>query len=120
MKYLSVQSIAATSITPTFNGPTIDASQLLAISVQAVLTGTSPNGSIKIQASNDVCNAGNLPSGSFTPTNWTDISGATVAYTTTGTVLIPKLELCYRWIRIVNTFVSGTGTAAVNVFGIST
>lgn len=119
MKYLSQQNIAATSITPSFNGPAIDTSQILQISLQAIVTGSSPTGTIKIQASNDICTTANLPAASFTPTNWTDISGATVSYSAVGAVIIPKLDLCYRFIRIVNTFTSGTGTVAVNVFGVS-
>ncbi len=119
MKYLSQQNIASRSITPTYNGPAIDASQLLQISVQAVIaSGTSPTGSVKIQASNDVCHTGNQPT-PFVPTNWTDISGATVSYTDNGSLLIPKLDLCYRWIRIVNTFGSGTGNVSVTIFAVS-
>jgi hypothetical protein len=119
MKYLSQRQIASTSITPTFQGAPIDCSQLLSISVQAVIAGgTSPSGSIQIQASNDVCTAGNNP-GTFVPTNWADITGATIPYTTNSTVMIPKLDICYRWVRVVNTFTSGTGNISVNIFGIS-
>ena len=118
MKNLSQQNIVSTSITPSFNGPTIDSSQLIQISVQAVVSGAAPTGTIKLQASNDVCTAGNNP-GIFVPTNWSDVPNATVSYVAAGAVLIPKQDIAHRWVRIVNTFTSGTGTVAASIFAIS-
>lgn len=119
MKILSKQILSAASITPSRNSQAIDTSQMIQISAQVVTTaGSSPTFSVKLQASNDVCDHGNLPGGSFTPTNWTDISGATVNVTQDGAVIIPKTEICYRWVRVVITFTSGTGNVAVTIFGI--
>ncbi len=83
------------------NGPAIKVDQCFAVSVQAISTGT-PTGTVKLQASNDP-NPAPASTSTFTPTNWSDISGATVNVTTTGAVLIPKTDLCYNFIRAVYT-----------------
>lgn len=120
MKFLNTQNIPSTSITPTFNGTAIATDQMLYISAQVITSsGSSPSATVKMQASNDIPSTS--PSGlpnQFVPTNWTDVSGATVTITTNGTLLIPKTEICYRWVRFVVTFTSGTGNVSVNVFGI--
>lgn len=118
MKYLSTTNIPSTSIDPTFSGVAIDTSQVLYISAQVVTAGgSSPSYAVKMQASNDICTTGNQPT-PFVPTNWTDVSGAAVTVTTNGTMLIPKQELSYRWVRFVATFTSGTGNVTVNVFAV--
>lgn len=73
------------------------------ISAQAVLTGSSPNGTLKFQGSNDAVFAPN------TPTNWNDI-GTTATITDVGVYLIPKFDVCYSYVRLVWTKSSGTGT----------
>lgn len=118
MKYVNPVIIPSTSITPTFNSAAIDTSQMLYVSLQAIVAGgSSPTGTIKLQSSNDPCPPGNLPN-NFTPTNWSDIASATASFSADGVVVIPKTDLCYRWIRIVVTYVSGTGTISANLFGI--
>jgi hypothetical protein len=94
----------------------IDASQLIAASVQVIMTGSSPTGTVKVQASNDAPQAGNLP---YAPTNWTDVASLTVSVSAATSYLIPKFDCAYRWIRVVYTFTSGTGTvtAEVNAIG---
>lgn len=90
----------------------IDANQLLSISVQSVSTGTAA-GTLKLQFSNDA------PSNISAPTNWTDIPSATVSVTAASTVGIAKTELCYRFVRVVYTFTSGTGTITANIMALS-
>ena len=62
---------------------------------------------MKLQASND--EQPDLRNAGWVPTNWSDISGATVAISGAGAFLIPKTDLCYQWVRVVYTN-SGTGT----------
>ena len=95
-------------LTASANSAAIDTSNLLMVSIQAVVAGTAA-GTLKIVASNDA-----------SPTNWSDISGATVAIADTGVYFIPKTELSYRWIRLVYTRTSHTGspTMSVNFNGI--
>jgi hypothetical protein len=83
-----------------------DTAQIIAGSVQVISTGAV--GTAKLQASNDKKN----------PSNWTDISGATVSVTGTGIFLIPKMDLCYRYIQLVYTNSSGTGNITANFQGI--
>lgn len=118
MRNTNFISLSSSDITGSPASAAIDANQLFACSVQGVVAGSSPVGALKIQASNDVSIAGNLET--FVPTNWTDIGmSAQVSVSGAGTVLIPKIDLSYRWIRIVFTFTSGTGTitAKVNASG---
>lgn len=84
----------------------IPALNLFYCSAQIAATGSAA-GTMKLQASNDDPTQGNV-----TPTNWSDISGATVSVSGAGAFLIPKTDLCYQYIRIVYTN-SGTGTISI-------
>lgn len=98
-------------IIPTQTGSTtisspIASENLLYISVMAVATGTEV-GSVRIQVSNDKVAPG------FAPVNFVDLSGATIAVSSAGVYLIPKIELCYQFIRIVYTHTSGSGDITI-------
>ncbi len=80
------------------------------ISAQAVVTGSGAAGTLKLQVSNDPVQSPQLSS----PTNWSDISGASVAISGAGVILIPKTEICYNWARFV------TSTTAAGVQTITT
>lgn len=74
-------------------------------SVQFAWSGTSPVGTIKLQASNDL-----VPRESEI-SNWTDITGSTVDVTgNTGTGMLNVTSSMYSWVRAVYTKTSGTGT----------
>jgi hypothetical protein len=92
----------------------IDTSFILWVSFQLVVTGSSPNGTIKLQCSNDKPPAYYTPA-SFLPTNWNDIPNTTVSVSATGTYVIPKTEISYQWVRAVWTHSSGTGTITGNL-----
>jgi hypothetical protein len=97
------------AVTTTANGTAIPTYLVYGASCQAVATGTIA-GTLKLQVSNDPA------SGNVTPTNWTDLSGATVPITgTAGTFLIPYQQLCYQWVRAVFTASGGTGTLTANM-----
>lgn len=85
----------------------IPALNLFSCSVQLAATGAGAAGTLKIQASNDHPVAANT-----VPTNWSDITGASVSVSGAGAYLIPKTDLCYEYIRLVYTN-SGTGTISV-------
>lgn len=90
-------------------GSAIDASHILAISAQAVTTGTS-TGTLKFQASNDA------PGVSGNPTNWTDIASQSVSIAGAGTYLIPKFDVSYQWLRVVFTHTNAAaGSITVNL-----
>lgn len=73
------------------------------LSLHVSMTGTAA-GTVKIQMSNDE------PANGLAPSNFVDISGATVAVSAGGNFIIPSFDICYNYIRAVYTFTSGTGT----------
>lgn len=80
-------------------------------SIQAVFTG-SPNGTFKLQWSNDIVpipasGAANLAS---SVVNWTDYTGSSQAISAAGNFGWVLGDTGYRWIRLVYTRSSGTGT----------
>lgn len=114
MKFLRRTVFESADATASTNSAPIDANQLLALSVQ-VIQGLAGNatGSVKVQISNDDADDG-------VPTNWTDVSGATVNLAgAAGSVLIPKMELSYRWIRIVYTRSGGGGILSIKIMCLS-
>lgn len=102
MRSLPTNAFSTTNITITTNGKSLITDQVIALSCQCVATGTL-TGTLKLQASNDPQTLGN-------PTNWTDISGATVSVSSAATFLIPKLDISYEFVRAVFTASAGTGT----------
>ena len=95
------------------NGIQIEASQLYAASFQAFFGDDTAAGTLKVQASNDECFVFYQP-GNFTVTNWSDIPDATATVASGASVLIPTLQLAYRWLRVVYT-PSGGGSTTINV-----
>lgn len=90
------------------NSVAVDCQNMSFAGVVVKMTGTAA-GSVKIQVSNDE------PTTSAGPSNWVDVSGATVSVSAAGTFIIPKLDICYQWIRLVYTFSSGTGTVTASL-----
>lgn len=106
----------ATQTAATLTSNPIPVNQAYSCSLQISTTGAAAGIAI-IQASND-----HIP-GDYatlqTPMNWSAITGATVTISAAGSVLIPKLDLAYQYIRVVYTN-TGTGTvqAVLSVTGI--
>ena len=90
------------------NSVAVDSQNMSFASVVVKMTGTAA-GTVKIQASNDE------PTTAAGPNNWVDISGASVAVSAAGTFIIPKLDICYQYVRVVYTFSSGTGTVTASL-----
>lgn len=107
---------ASTDIT----GQTIDVAFAFYVSAQAKVTGTS-TGTFKLQFSNDpVTGLSRDSAGNLIPVNWSDIPSATVSVAGAGLYVIPKTDICYRWIRSFFTHsnaAAGTLTANVNTIG---
>lgn len=95
MRNINEVSLAAVSAAADQAGAAISGAQLFAMSVQAVVTGTS-TGTLKMQFSNDVVNQKTPPA---PPTNWSDLSGISVAIAGAGVYNIPKFDVCYAWLR---------------------
>lgn len=115
MRPNTVNTIPAISAAVDQAGPAIPADFLFSLSAQAVVTGTS-TGNLNIQASNDF-SALLDASPSPVPTNWSTIATiGTVAIAGTGVYLIPKFDVCYKWIRASFTHTNGAaGTISVNL-----
>lgn len=98
-----VLDAVSVSNTTAYPSAAIQADQIFSVSAQAVTTGSNPNGALKLQFSNDSLT---LAGG---PTNWSDVTNATVSTTNNGVYAIQKADICAMWIRFVYTNASGSG-----------
>ncbi len=105
MRPLNFKSLSAADLSVDQSGSEISSAFVVEVSAQAVVTGTTPVGVVKLQASNDPLVA----------THWSDITGASVAVNAVGSFLIPKIDLSYEWVRAVWVATSGTGAVTVNL-----
>lgn len=109
MRFLNEKVLDAVIVSADRTTAAIDASQLYAASIQAVIPSGTATGTLTIQFSNDA-------PGPAAPANWSTITGASVAVGAAGTFIIVKTDLCYRWIRVKYTDgSSGAATGALTV-----
>lgn len=99
-------NIVKTQAAGTVTTAAIPALNLFYGSAQIATTG-SGSGTLKFQASND-----DFTGSPTAPTNWSDIPSASIVVTGAGAFLIPKIEFCYQWVRLVYTN-TGTGTISI-------
>jgi hypothetical protein len=85
-----------------FNSDPLLALYCKELSIQAVFTGSSPTGDFKLQGSNDVTMT------AASVTNWSDL-GTAQSVTASGDILFEVEKKC-KWVRLVYTRTSGTGT----------
>ena len=89
--------------TTAYTSDAIPAESMVYVSGQVVTAGSNPNGAFKLQFSNDYPLAGS-------PTNWSDVTGATVSTTSNGVYAIQAVVVCAQFVRFVYTNASGSGT----------
>ncbi len=121
MKYLNTPIISAPD-TASHTSAAIDSQQLIGASFHIYFGDNTVAGSVKIQASNDVCSTNYSATFNFAPTHWVDIPGASVSIIAGAPELItlPNTSTMYRWMRVVYTFSSGgSSTINVNMFAAS-
>lgn len=119
MKQLSEIALNAVSDATNQTSKAIDCYSLFRISCQAVFSDTTAAGTVKLQGSNDLSSANNLPD-LQSPTHWSDIPNTSQTVASGASVLVPATEICYRWVRVVWTQTTpgtGTITATVNALG---
>lgn len=104
MRFLN-EPIFSNASQVTSNSGTVDSSYMTSVSAQAFFTDGAAAGTLKLQMSNDHAN----------PTNWNDITGATVTVAAGATSAIPKIDICCQWIRAVWTSTGGAGTFTANL-----
>lgn len=102
------EEVFAVQAGATLTSAAISSTLLFACSAQAAATSGAA-GTLKIQASND-----HPVAAGAVPTNWNDIPSATIAVTGAGSFLVPKVDLCYEYIRIVYTN-TGAGTIGIRL-----
>lgn len=95
MRFANTQILSALDASANQTSAAMDASYMVAASVQVVATGITAAGTLKVQASNDLPLPGN------TPTNWFDVTSETVTIAAPGVAAIPKFDVCYQWLRLV-------------------
>lgn len=100
--YITSADMSAASIT----GAPINLESIYCYSIQIVVTGGPPTGTLKLQMSNDL---GTDIIGTNI-TNWTDITGATIAVAAAGSFAFYVDAASYRWVRMVYTRTAGSGT----------
>jgi len=99
--------MSAASITSSM----VSINQAFGFSIQGVMTGGPPTGTAKLQGSCD-------PFVDLTGTgvtNWTDITGSSVAIAAAGTFLYNVVDCEYNWVRLVYTRTAGSGTLNVRI-----
>ena len=106
MKFANEKVVNAVSMASSFSSSPILLDQIYGFSFQAVFTGT-PNGSFKLQCSNDDVKLDSQI------VNWSDISGTAQAITAAGSILYNVNYAFYKWVRIVYTASSGSGSCDV-------
>ena len=106
-------NIIPTQVAGNVTTAAVPALNLISISAQIVSTGAGA-GTLKLQASNDYV-VGSLK----VPVNFSDIPGASVMVSGAGAFLIPKVDLCYEYIRLVYTN-TGAGTISATLKALGT
>lgn len=85
-------------------GAAIDVGQVISASFQVVSNSSDAAGTVKIQMSNDNPGPnGKAVQGNFVPTNWTDVTSATIAVSSGAGPALILATVCYRWLRVVYT-----------------
>lgn len=116
MRIKNVPVFSSDSLAGNLASTPIYVGHIMGWAVQGSWTGTSPSGDIKLQVSCDEGRSEEDPTG---VTNWSDTDTVSVA-TNTGAFLLNKDAQYARWVRVIYTRTSGTGSisARINLKGI--
>lgn len=106
MKFANEKIIVSADMSANFESEPILLDQIYGFSFQSVFTG-SPNGTFKLQASNDDVKLG------FDVYNWTDIADSSQAITAAGDITWNFDGCFFKWVKVVYTFSSGTGSCDI-------
>jgi len=107
MKNLNEILLNAVSADASTESDPIEICNLQNCSLQAVITGgSSPAGSVKYQVSNDKPLSELAP---FTPTNWFDLTNASVTFTDAAVKGTANVAISHHWLKAVWTKTGGSG-----------
>lgn len=102
MKFANDSVLSAGDMSASVNSDNVKLDQIYGFSFHAIFTG-APVGTFKLQASND-------PSA---PTNWADIPDSEQPVVGSGDIFWNYNGAFYKWVRVVYSRTSGTGTCNV-------
>lgn len=116
MKTNNKQIATAQPLNVNYNSPYTPLKNIFMYSMAAIITGT-PNGIIKLQASNDpetndtqINSTGQPPAQG--PVNWVDIADSTFTVSASGEVMWNVSDVAYNYVRVVYTDSSGGSSTA--------
>lgn len=109
MRILNESIVASGDMSQAITSTPIWVGHQVVVSIHAVYTGSTINGLLSVQASNDPANENN----SAAIVNWADIPGANDMLSAAGQSIINLAEIGYRWIRLTWT-PSGTNSGTLN------
>lgn len=107
MRNAQVQILSGAD-TGDITGSAIDVNQVVSASFVPVFADATAEGTVKLQASNDL--VANNDRKTFTPTNWSDIPNATSAVASGVGSAIVVANMCFSYIRAVYTRTGGGST----------
>lgn len=119
MRYVAVPILTNGDMSSDLESIGIDLNQIVACSIQAVFTG-SPVGILKLQVSNEILPpaASNSNPISSNPAanvvNWTDVTASMVAVASDGNFVWDLPQMGFKWIRLVYTHTSGSGSLSAS------
>lgn len=113
MRTFNVQIATEADISNGYTSSSVPLKNILNYCITAIISG-SPNGSIKLQASNDPETITNLPGGTPQPepVNWVDVANSSFTINSSGNTMWNVNDVGYNYVRVVYT---GSGTAAVTI-----
>lgn len=116
MRYAPINLASAVVMNQTFNSNGVNLNQIGLYSVQAVWTGASAAGTVKLQVSNDPVQVVTSPmtaNPGGNVVNWSDYSGTVQTVSGPGSFFWKINDVSELWMRFVFTFGSGTGSLLV-------
>lgn len=118
-RYMTVPVLSACAMATNCISTGVDLNQLALGSMQAVFTG-SPVGSLKLQISSDnvaPCDYHVSADPACNVVNWVDYTGSTQAVSSSGNFMWNLTFVGYRWLRVVYTATSGSGSLSATATG---
>lgn len=113
MRFAPIQILTNGDLSADVYSEIIDLNQIFSYSIQAVWTGSSAAGTLKLQVSDDMAGYyGQSNSTSFV-VNWSDYTGSSTTVSGPGNFLWNVTDVGYRWVRLAF-IASGGSSGSIN------
>lgn len=106
------QMVSSGDMSASINSNGMDLQELDKYSIQAVYSG-SPNGTLKLQISNDLVSRGPDSNPAANVVNWSDYTYSSLNISAAGSFIWKLPRKGEKWVRLVYTRSSGSGTLNV-------